>query len=82
MILTGLKLLSNEVTAKICCRLKFFATMASRFVEAEEELTGSLVLSNLLCASTIRRMDAKHEPEKKRSEENKSQHTATTQVIV
>ena len=37
MILIGLKLLSNEVIAKICCRLKFSATMASRFVEADEE---------------------------------------------
>ena len=33
MILIGLKLLSNEVIAKIC----FSATMASRFVEADEE---------------------------------------------
>ena len=33
-----LKLLSNEVIAKIWCRLKFSATMASRFVEAGEEL--------------------------------------------
>ena len=32
-----LKLLSNEVLAKICCRLKFSAIMASRFVEADEE---------------------------------------------
>ena len=32
-----LKLLSNEVIAKICCRLKFSAIMASRFVEADEE---------------------------------------------
>ena len=37
MILIGLKLLSNEVIAKICCRLKLSATMASRFVEADEE---------------------------------------------
>ena len=37
MIVIGLKLLSNEVIAKICCRLKFSATMASRFVEANEE---------------------------------------------
>ena len=37
MILISLKLLSNEVIAKICCRLKFSATMAFRFVEADEE---------------------------------------------
>ena len=37
MMPIGLKLLSNEVFAKICSRLKFSATMASRFVEANEE---------------------------------------------
>ena len=37
MILIGLKLLSNEVIAKISCRSRFSATMASRFVEADEE---------------------------------------------
>ena len=42
MILIGLKLLSNEVIAKICCRLKFSATMASRFVEADEEFIAEL----------------------------------------
>ena len=42
MILIGLKLLSNEVFAKICCRLKFSATMASRFVEADEEFVEEL----------------------------------------
>ena len=35
--MTGLKLLSNEVIAKIFGRLKFFETMASRLVEAGEE---------------------------------------------
>jgi len=42
LILTGLKLLSNEVIAKICCRLKFSAAMASRFVEADEEFIEEL----------------------------------------
>ena len=42
MTLIGLKLLSNEVIAKICCRLKFSATMASRFVEADEEFIEEL----------------------------------------
>ena len=42
MILVGLKLLSNEVIAKICCRLKFSATMASRFVEANKEFIEEL----------------------------------------
>ena len=42
MILIGLKLLSNEVIAKICCRLKFSATVASRFVEADEEFIEEL----------------------------------------
>ena len=42
LIPIGLKLLSNEVIAKICCRLKFSATMASRFVEADEEFTEEL----------------------------------------
>ena len=37
MILIGLKFLNNEVIANICCLLKFSATMASRFVEADEE---------------------------------------------
>ena len=38
----GLKLLSSEVIAKICCRLKYSATMASRFVEADEEFIEEL----------------------------------------
>ena len=42
MILIGLKLLSNEVIAKISCRLRFSATMASRFVEADEEFNEEL----------------------------------------
>jgi len=37
LILIGLKLLSNKVIAKICCSLKFCATMAFHFVEADEE---------------------------------------------
>ena len=37
MILIGLKFLNNEVIANIYCLLKFSATMASRFVEADEE---------------------------------------------
>ena len=42
MTLIGLKLLSNEVTSKICYRLKFSATMASHFVEADEEFIEEL----------------------------------------
>ena len=42
MISIGLRLLSNEVIAKICCRLKFSAAMASRFVEADEEFIEEL----------------------------------------
>ena len=37
MIPIGLKLLSNEVIAKISCRSRFSAAMASRFAEADEE---------------------------------------------
>ena len=42
MILIGLKLLSNEVIAKISCRSRLSATMASRFVEADEEFNEEL----------------------------------------
>ena len=42
MILIGLNLLSNEVIAKISCQSRFSATMASRFVEADEELNEEL----------------------------------------
>jgi len=42
LISIGLKLLSNEVIAKICCRLKFSTAMASRFVEADEEFIEEL----------------------------------------
>ena len=42
MILIGVKLLGNEVIAKICCRLKFSATTASRFVEPDEEFIEEL----------------------------------------
>jgi len=42
LILIGLKLLSDKVIAKICCRLRFSATMASRFVEADEEFIEEL----------------------------------------
>ena len=38
----GLKLLSNEVTARISCRLRFSATMAFSFVEADEEFNEEL----------------------------------------
>ena len=37
MILISLKLLSNEVIAKISCRSRFSVTMASCVVEADEE---------------------------------------------
>ena len=42
MIPIGLKLLSNEVIAKICCRSRFSAAMASRFVEADQEFNEKL----------------------------------------
>ena len=42
MILTGLKLLSNEVIAKISCQSRFSITMASRFVEADEDFNEEL----------------------------------------
>ena len=42
MIPIGLKLLSNEVIAEICCRLKFSPAMASRFVETDEEFIEEL----------------------------------------
>ena len=42
MILIGLKLLSKEVIANISCRSRFSATMASRFVEADEEFNEEL----------------------------------------
>ena len=42
MILIDLKLLSNEVIAKISCRSRLSATMASRFVEADEEFNEEL----------------------------------------
>ena len=42
MISIGLKLLRNEVIAKICCRLKLSAAMASHFVEADEKFTEEL----------------------------------------
>ena len=42
LILIGLKLLSNEVIAKSSCRLKFPATVACRFVEADEEFIEEL----------------------------------------
>ena len=42
LILVGLKLLSNEVIAKISCRSRFSATMASCFVEADEEFNEEL----------------------------------------
>ena len=42
MILIDFKLLSNEVIAKICGQLKFSATIASRFVEADDEFIEEL----------------------------------------
>ena len=42
MIPIGLKLLGNEVIAKICCWLKFSAAMASSFVETDEEFIKEL----------------------------------------
>ena len=42
LILVDLKLLSNEVIAKISCRSRFSATMASCFVEADEEFNEEL----------------------------------------
>ena len=42
MILIGLKLLSNEVIAKISCRSRFFSKMAFCFVEADEEFNEEL----------------------------------------
>ena len=42
MILIGLELLSNEVIAKISCQSRLSATMASRFVGADEEFNEEL----------------------------------------
>ena len=42
MSLSGLKLLSNAVIAKISCQSRVSATMASRFVEADEEFKEEL----------------------------------------
>ena len=42
MIPIVLKLLSNEVVAKICCWLKFSAAMASRFVKTDKEIIEKL----------------------------------------
>ena len=42
MILIDFKLLSNEVIAKICGQLKVSATIAFRFVEADDEFIEEL----------------------------------------